>query len=310
MKKLLFILAAAITIFLIWLYVFIPGKITIARSLKIEANRTALYRKLGDNSTWKEWWPGTIDGSGTFNLNDEHFQPGPTRTLSIAFNIEDKYFSTTADLTLVPVLMDSTILHIESSITVPNNPFKRLKTYFGSGKLGDNFSAILQSLNKTYSKIAGLYDFDIQKKHVVDSILIFTSGETKGYPTVGKVYAMIDELKDYIKKHLARETGFPMQNIYTADSINYLIKVAIPADRRLPDSDKIHYRWMLPGGNILITEVKGGQKEINKAYQQIINYISEYGRTSPAIPFESLVTDRRKEPDSTKWITRIYYPVM
>jgi len=310
MKKLLFILAAAITIFFIWLYVFIPGKITIERSLKIEANQAALYRKLADNSTWKEWWPGTIDGSGTFNLNDEKFQPGPTRTFSIPLIIEDKHFRTTAELTLVPVLADSTILHIESSATIPYNPFQRIETYFGSRKLEDNFSSILQSLNKTYSKIAGLYDFDIQKKHVVDSILIFTSRETKGYPSVEKVYAMIDELKDYIKKHSATETGFPMQNIYTADSINYLIKVAIPVDRRLPDSGNIHYRRMLPNGNMLITEVKGKQEEINKAYQQIINYVSDYGRTSPAIPFESLVSDRRKERDSTKWITRIYYPVM
>lgn len=310
MKKLLFILAAAIAIFLLWLYVFIPGKITIESSLKVDANRTALYRKLGDNSTWKEWWPGTIDGGGTFILNDEHFQPGPTKTLSIPLNIEDKHFSTTADLTLVPVLTDSTIIHIETSIALTYNPFQRVKTYFRSERLKDNFSAILQSLNKTYSKIAGLYDFDIQKKHVVDSILIFTSGETKGYPPVEKVYAMIDQLKDYIKKQSAIETGFPMQNIYTADNLNFLIKVAIPVDRRLPDSGSIHYRWMLPGGNMLITEVKGGQQEINKAYQQITNYISDYGRTSPAIPFESLVTDRRKEQDSTMWITRIYYPVM
>jgi hypothetical protein len=64
------------------------------------------------------------------------------------------------------------------------------------------------------------------------------------------------------------------------------------------------------GGNMLVTEVKGGQIEVNKASVQLLNYISDYNRTAPAIPFESLVTDRRKEPDSSKWITRIYYPVM
>ena len=67
---------------------------------------------------------------------------------------------------------------------------------------------------------------------------------------------------------------------------------------------------MLGGGNILITEVKGGSNKINNAYKQIRNYISDYNRIAPAIPFESLVTDRSKEPDSSKWVTRIYYPVM
>jgi hypothetical protein len=28
-----------------------------------------------------------------------------------------------------------------------------------------------------------------------------------------------------------------------------------------------------------------------------------------AIPFQSLVTDRSKQPDTTKWITNIYTPV-
>ena len=310
MKKLLLILAALIAVCLLWLYVLMPGKITIDKSLKIEANRNALYRKLEDSSTWKEWWPGTNDGTGTFYLNNIKFRPGPTRTLSMPLMVEDKYFKTTTELTFIPVLLDSTIIHMETSVTLPYNPFKRVSAYFRSGKLEDTYLTILQSLNKTYSNIANLYDYEIQKKLVVDSILIFTSEETRGYPSVDKIYGMIDGLKAYIKKHSATETGFPMQNIYTADSIKYLVKVAIPVNKRLPDSDKIRYKWMLPGGNILITEVKGGQDKINEAYKQITNYISDYGRIAPAIPFESLVTDRRNERDSTKWITRIYYPVI
>ena len=30
--------------------------------------------------------------------------------------------------------------------------------------------------------------------------------------------------------------------------------------------------------------------------------------SSPAIPFESLVTNRMQEPDTSKWVTKIYYP--
>ena len=310
MKKILLILAAIAAVFFAWLYIFIPAKITVHQSLVIEANRSALYRKLGDSSTWKQWWPGTNDESGTFYLNNLKFRPGPVRTLSVPLMIEDKQFETTAEMTLMPLPPDSTIIYMESAVVLPNNPFKRIQTYFGSAKLEDSFSAILQALNKTYSKITGLYGYDIRKELVVDSILAFTSEEVKGYPTIDKVYSLVDQLKAYIKYHSATETGFPMQNIYTADSINYVVKVAIPVNKRLPDSDKIRYKWMLGGGNILVTEVKGGQDEINKAYKQIVNYIADYGRTAPAIPFESLVTDRRTERDSSKWITRIYYPVM
>ena len=121
---------------------------------------------------------------------------------------------------------------------------------------------------------------------------------------------MVDELRAYILQQGAKETGYPMLNVFTKDSINYLVKVALPVSKALPSSGTMSYRWMLPGGNILITEVKGGPEEIKRAYRQVELYISDFQRVAPAIPFESLVTDRRAEKDSTKWITRIYYPVM
>jgi hypothetical protein len=37
--------------------------------------------------------------------------------------------------------------------------------------------------------------------------------------------------------------------------------------------------------------------------------MSDYQQTAMAIPFESLVTDRSREPDTLKWITNIYVPV-
>jgi hypothetical protein len=67
---------------------------------------------------------------------------------------------------------------------------------------------------------------------------------------------------------------------------------------------------MLGGGNILITEVKGGPASIKKAFNEMETYITDYRRTAPAIPFQSLITDRSKEPDTSKWVTKIYYPVM
>jgi hypothetical protein len=106
------------------------------------------------------------------------------------------------------------------------------------------------------------------------------------------------------------ETGFPMLNIYKTDSVNYLTRVAIPVDKKLPSSGNISYKWMLGGGNILVTDVRGGPFSIDSAFQQLEYYVHDYNRTSPAIPFQSLVTDRSKVPDTTKWITRLYYPVM
>jgi hypothetical protein len=65
---------------------------------------------------------------------------------------------------------------------------------------------------------------------------------------------------------------------------------------------------MVPG-RFLKTEVTGGPYIIEHAHKMMQQYFEDYKRTSMAIPFEYLVTDRSKEPDTAKWVTRIYGPV-
>ena len=63
-------------------------------------------------------------------------------------------------------------------------------------------------------------------------------------------------------------------------------------------------------GNVLVTEIKGGTYTIKKSFDQLENYLTDAKRTSPAIPYEMMITDRSKETDTAKWVTRLYYPVM
>ena len=67
---------------------------------------------------------------------------------------------------------------------------------------------------------------------------------------------------------------------------------------------------MLGGGKILICDITGENNKVNYALKQLEYYLRDYNRVAPAIPFISLITDRLKQPDSTKWKSRIYYPVM
>jgi hypothetical protein len=39
-------------------------------------------------------------------------------------------------------------------------------------------------------------------------------------------------------------------------------------------------------------------------------YMKDFKLTSPAMPFELLVTNRANEPDTSKWVTKIYYPIL
>lgn len=312
MKKGLLISIVIVALALGAIYLFIPANLKISQTIRMEANKEGLYRKLSQPAAWGEWWPGakTPDETGAWELDGGLFQPLEQKMLSLSVLLKEGNLEATADLTLIAIKTDSSLLHIETSFPASNNPFSRVANYLKAVKIKDHFAAMLKAINSNYSQVAKLYGYAIRKEKVVDSNLVYMSAISQGLPAMEQVYSMVQKLNAFIQEKAARSTGYPMLNVYTTDSLNYQVRVAIPVDRRLPDAGDIHYKWMLGGGNILIMEVKGGPAEIKKAYTEINHYVTDYKRIAPAIPFESLVTDRSVEKDSTKWVTRIYYPVI
>ena len=229
---------------------------------------------------------------------------------SLLILIKDNNTFSKTSLHFIPIEMDSVKLIWEGRLATSANPIKRLQVYLKSQELKKDWDFLLEKIKTFFSKAENIYDVPIRHQKVVDSILISTYAPSKGYPSIEFIYNLVDQLKSYSARQSAKETGYPMLNISTSDSINYLTRVAIPVNKKLKSSGNISYKWMLGGGNILSTEVKGGFHSIDKAFKQLENYVNDHNRTAPAIPFQSLVTDRMQERDTSKWITRIYYPVI
>jgi hypothetical protein len=58
-----------------------------------------------------------------------------------------------------------------------------------------------------------------------------------------------------------------------------------------------------------MAEVKGGLFSVINGEEELTYYLSDYKKNSPAIPFQSLVTNRLLEIDTSKWVTKLYYPI-
>lgn len=298
-------------IILLWgaVFVFIPNIISLKASTGIKATSPGLHRMLLDKSSLEKWWPGKINnGSLYFNDNVYTIRNSNITLMQIAINGEKTNLLTS--LLLITVATDSTQMEWVSATASSYNPLKRFAAHLKAKKIGNDMEVILAKMKNFYSDSKNIYDFEIKKEFVADSILIQTSGISKGYPTNQFIYTLIDKLKKYAVLNAAKVTGYPMLNVNTEDSLNFAVKVALPVDKVLTNTNDILQKRMLGRGNILVTEVIGGNSIANKAIVQIKKYAEDYKRVAPAIPFYSLITDRTKEADSSKWITKIYYPVM
>jgi hypothetical protein len=306
-------IVACLLILIICIYFFLPHNITIDKKTEARINLKTLQRGLLDDNTWKEWWPGKnvdTNGSTSFEYKGYTYFITDKQLTTTTLSVRRDNFSTTAAINYIPHDASHVIISGHINEDLPLMPVNRIRAYINLKALSNDLGDLLEHIKRYYSNDDHIYGIHIEKALVKDSSLISTSGNSKGYPGPVFIYGMINQLKAYAHAHNASQTDYPMLNVYTQDSINFLTRVALPVDKKLPSSGKIEYRWMLGGGNILVTEVKGGPGSINNAIHQMENYISDYNRTPPAISFQSLVTDRAIEPDSTQWITKLYYPVM
>jgi hypothetical protein len=119
---------------------------------------------------------------------------------------------------------------------------------------------------------------------------------------------MIEELEKYIALQNSKVLNAPIVNLFTDNNKEYEAMVAIATDRDLPSNNKYFLKNMMLG-NIMVAKVKGDRKRIDECIQAMKYYISDYKKSSPAIYFERLITDRLAEKDSTQWVTTINYPI-
>ena len=314
MKKILLSILVFLALCIAAIYVFIPKKLVASGALSFRGNSDGLLRSLAETDNWKKWWPGTVKKAITDSLHFTHdgydFRVRKVLYNAIQLKVSQGGDSSDGLLQIIPFNYDSMRLELLYQVDGRQDPFSRVDAYLRSKRVERTLNDIVLSLSKYASQLKNIYGMDIERERVQFSNLVSTKESFSHYPTTEDVYAIIARLRNYIRHVGAKELFSPMLNIKRTDSTNYTAQVGLPVDRELPDKDEINSKWMMKGGNILSGDVKGGRKQIEEAQRQMELYIRDYQRAIIAIPFQMLITDRIKEPDSTKWVTRIYYPVV
>jgi hypothetical protein len=311
MKKWFAGLLIIILLSLASIYIFIPNIVSLKSSINIKVTQQGLYRMLLDNASVKKWWPENKDISeGKFPLNGYDYKIYANNISLAPVTITNTETDLKTSLYIISLQTDSVQLAWVGSMVTSYNPVKRFLAWQKARKINSDMNGILQKMQSFYSNSENIYGIKVEKALVTDSVLISTGADSKGYPDTKFIYTLINKLRIYAAANNVKETSFPMLNVDTKDSIIFNVRVALPISKALPGTGNIAQKRMLADGNILVTEVKGGIATTTAAFEQIIKYSLDYQRVAPAIPFFSLVTDRTKETDSSKWITKVYCPVM
>jgi hypothetical protein len=315
MKSLFFTVIVICVLFLVSIYLFIPARVTFSQVLIIPTKITIANRFLIDESTWGKWFPHDSDntllpspGKNAFRYKNYFYSLGKKSMDVAQVSISNNQIFLQSLITMFSLNADSVAIEWKSEMPVASNPFKRISNYIKAREVRNNMGDVLQHLQTFLGNSEKVYGIRLHEVMSKDSTLISTESLTGSYPSTSDIYNLIGRLQKYIISQKAIETNFPMLHVHQINDTTYETLVAIPVNKYLEGNDKIFNKRFVPW-KVLTAEVKGGNYTVNEAMDQMALYRNDYQIKAMAIPFESLVTDRSKQPDTLQWITRIYTPV-
>ena len=313
-RLILFFTAAGLLLFL--LYFLVPVPATVTKEVWLPANKNLVYRSLTSQPMVQKWWAGShvmSDGSGTANRPTANIAPAfailPGTFDVIRVDIGQDETPVQSFITILPIQADSSMLTWKAELPQEKGLFSRAQRYWQSRKIAASMEKALAQLNQFVQNETAVYGLPIKEETVTDTLLVVTKEDQPAPPDVTTYYGLIKKLRDYVAAQRVQETNYPMLHVLQKDSAVYETMVAIPVNKKIPDAGAVVLKRMIPG-RILVMEVKGGNRSIEEGFRQLEFYRIEHDLRQPGRPFQSLVTDRLAEPDSSKWTTRLYYPVM
>lgn len=295
------------------IYILIPAKIVITNISSAEATITGEFRYISQEQNWEKWWR---DADGKSHKKGEPFRYGTSEfqlnkrsynSVSILIHQDGEVFP--SFFNMISYLIDSTGAVWACETTSTFNPFVRVRNYLTARELKKNMAGVMKVFSAFISKPDNVYGMTIYKTTVHDTLMVSARFTSPAYPTTADLYGYFDTLKQSIIKQKGVPVGFPIMNLRKMSDGSYETQTGMPTNRLLRNDGKI-LALRMPPGLFMTADIKGGAYTVDEAMRQLELFIQEYNRIKIATGFQILITDRRREPDTTKWITKIKIPIV
>ena len=305
MRKIIVFIIIVLLLAVGFIYFFIPSTIKLTAANNIKCTVNELNTCLRDQDKWREWFPGKKE---PFVFNEFQYSEKEQKLNGADIDISNPQYIFHSSLIGLSLTPDSLLASWSTEIKNDLNPITRINHYMQASRLQKDMQIILDSLKSFASHAINVYGFNIRRTSFDDSLLLSKKQIYILKPDLEEQYRVINGLKEYITSKRATILDSPMVNM-APEAKGYRMQIAIAIDHEIAENDEYKLiRMVHINGKYVTADVFGGPDKIQKAHEQIEAFMKDHFLTSPGIPFEIYITDRKKELDSSKWKTRIYYP--
>ena len=244
-----------------------------------------------DVAAWDKWWPKN-SGCG-YKIEGVYYN-------DIRLSIRCADGSTlSGDMRLAPLTQDSILINWRCRLPLLSRDKEIQRTV---STVLEAFKIFVEDSRNIYS---GINFFRTMSRNA--TLVALTSTGT-AYPTTAEVYAKIDSLRKYIISRNAAAIDSPMLNVSKVSGTQFKMTVEIAVNKQLLGDGRISNLNFVPW-KMLEGAVHGGVYTVEEAFEEMQKFKIDNNISIMALPYQSLITDRRKEQDTTKWVTIICAPV-
>jgi effector-binding domain-containing protein len=307
-----------------------PATLVVEKSTVINAPASSVYSNVVCFKNWEPWnpwdamdptteneysgeecgvgaiysWNGEKTGTGTQNMVEVRENEYIKTTLVFGGTVEPQtsewFFEETDEGTKV------TWNYIGTETSFFSKPGNLMGQIF-LGKAYESGLAALKQVVETSPAPAMEASIDIQEIETEETKYLLITDEVE--PTNIAMYFAenFPKIMGYAQENGASMAGSPTGIYFTWTDTLTKMAAAIPVDKEVAGNDEIEYR-VIPAGNALRVDHYGNYDEVGPAHYAMEEYANEKGY-SLSFAIETYVTDPEEEPDTSKWLTQITYPI-
>lgn len=337
MKILKNILIGLLTIIVLLLVVsfFLPSKVHVERSTTIGASPEVVFSHIQNLKKWNTWSPwakkdstmtNTYDGPdgevgqksiwtsekvGNGSMTITEIIPNEKLVTKLMFEGSDGGTGTlllekTGDSTKVTWSMDA---NTENTSAI-KKPMSKYFFLFFDNMVGDDFKEGLQGLKE----LAESTPVETKPNYEVQEI----TTEAQIVMAAPKQRLKLEELPAYFAKYFGELYGAALQNnvkpshtmamYYFWDGKETEVEALLPIDKE-PITDAGFKVRELPATKAIKIDYYGPYEGLAQPHEALDAYAKDKG-LALGYPWEAYITDPSTEPDTSKWLTQVYYPIM
>ncbi len=331
LKWLGLVLVSLLALFLI-IPLFLPGTFRVERSIVVEKPVDMVFQAAVDmnkRAKWDPWiemepdvhmaismtpeiigsgysWKGEIIGEGKITIQEfvpnsrikseiEFIAPRPMKS-DIIWNFKEDEKGTKITWAF------------EGNLSYPVEKWfglfmdKSMGPQFEKGL--KNFKNFVESLPVLTGKSGEI------KEETFDGLMAITMKEECALnKSNSKMIEMYSALMRHLKKNNEEIAGFPFAIYHESETEgNVLLECGLPVRKEIEGTETIKYRE-LPESKVLVASHFGHFNSVEKTYGVLKDYIADNNIEVTGSAWEMYLTDPMKEPDQSKWETKIFFPI-